>query len=90
MRPGVAGENCQKFCQVGSMLAHFSLLSASWTHFSRLAALVVAFGCFFDVLERSGGDLGALEAPFWRLLEAPRAYFSRLLCACVLCAVQML
>ena len=69
---------------VGAMLAHFSLLGASRTHFSHLAALVVALYCFFDTLERSGGDIGALEAPFSRLLEAPRTYFSRLLCACVL------
>ena len=38
--------------QLGTMLAHFSLLSASWAYFSRLAAFVAPFGRFFRDLGR--------------------------------------
>ena len=41
------------------MLAHFSLLSASWVHFSRLAAFVAPFGRFFRDLGRSSLDFEA-------------------------------
>ena len=41
------------------MLAHFSLLSGSWTHFSRLAAFVAPFGRFFRDLGRSSLDFEA-------------------------------
>ena len=53
-----------KFRQVGSMLAHFSLLSASWVHFSRLAAFVAPFGRFFRDLGRSSLDFGAPSWPY--------------------------
>ena len=44
------------------MLALFSLLSASWAHFSRLVAFVAPFGRFFGDLGRSSLDFGA---PSW-------------------------
>ena len=47
-----------KFRQVGSMLAHFSLSTASGVHFSRLAAFVAPFGRFFRDLGRSSLDFG--------------------------------
>ena len=73
--------------EVGSsslMLAHFSLLGASWT---RVLAFV-AFRCHaWPVLAR----LGALRARFWRVpggsgegFGAPVPYFSTFLHACTL------
>ena len=62
------------------MLALFSLLGASWAHFSRLAELVGVFGRFFCVLECFGHDFGASWAPFSWLLGPPRPHFSRLFC----------
>ena len=53
-----------KFRQVGSMLAHFSLLSGSWLHFSRLAAFVTPFGRFFRDLGRSSLDFGGPSWPY--------------------------
>ena len=50
------GRGRSKIRQVGSMLAHFSLLSAAWAHFSRLAAFVAPFGRFFRDLGRSSLD----------------------------------
>ena len=50
---------------VGTILALFSVLSASWAHFSRLAARVGAVGRFSCVLECSGHDFGAPKPPFW-------------------------
>ena len=41
---------------VGTILALFSLLSASWAHFSRLAAFVAPFGRFSRDLGRSSLD----------------------------------
>ena len=58
------GARRPKFRQVGSMLAHFSLLSASWVHFSRLAAFVAPFGRFFRDLGRSSLDFGAPSWPY--------------------------
>ena len=49
---------------VGSILALFSVLSASWAHFSRLAAFVAAFGRFFRDLGRSSLDFGAPSWPY--------------------------
>ena len=49
---------------VGTILAHFSLLSASWVHFSRLAAFVVPVGRFFHALGRSSLDFGAPSWPY--------------------------
>ena len=46
------------------MLAHFSLLSGSWVHFSRLAAFVAPFGRFFRDLGRSSLDFGAPSWPY--------------------------
>ena len=46
------------------MLAFFSVLSASWAHFSRLAAFVAAFGRFFRDLGRSSLDFGAPSWPY--------------------------
>ena len=62
------------------MLALFSLLGASWAHFSRLAELVGVFGRFFGVLECFGHDFGASWAPFSWLLGPPRPHFSRFFC----------
>ena len=51
------------------MLAHFSLLGASWENFSRLAAYVASFGRFFGVLARSGLDFGGFRVAPGRVLE---------------------
>ena len=83
-----AGRGRSKFSHVGAMLALFPLLGASWAHFSRLAALVVAFGCFFGVLECFGHDFDASWAAFSWPLGPPRPHFSRLL-ASVCALVQM-
>ena len=64
-----------KFRQVGSMLAHFSLLSASWVHFSRLAAFVAPFGRFFRDLGRSSIDFGASSWPYVGTHFAPDGIF---------------
>ena len=69
-----------KSCHVGAMLALFSLLGASWAHFSRLTARVGVFGRFFGVLKCFGHDFGASWAPFSWLLGRPRPHFSRLFC----------
>ena len=53
-----------KLRQVGSMLAHFSLLSAAWAHFSRLAAFVVPFVRFFRDVGRSSLDFGNPSWPY--------------------------
>ena len=50
--------------QLGTMLAHFSLLSGSWVHFLRLAAFVAPFGRFFHDLGRSSLDFGAPSWPY--------------------------
>ena len=44
---------------VGTKLALFSVLSASWAHFSRLAGFVAPFGRFFRDLGRSSLDFQA-------------------------------
>ena len=49
---------------VGTILVLFSLLSASWAHFSRLAPFVVSFGRFFRDLGRSSLDFGAPSWPY--------------------------
>ena len=49
---------------VGAISAHFSLLSASWVHFWRLAAFVAPFGRFFHDLGRSSLDFGAPSWPY--------------------------
>ena len=41
---------------VGTILGFFSVLSASWAHFSRLAGFVAPFGRFFRDLGRSSLD----------------------------------
>ena len=46
------------------MLAHFSLLSAAWAHFSRLAAFVVPFAHFFRDFGRSSLDFGNPSWPY--------------------------
>ena len=46
------------------MLAHFSLLSAAWAHFSRLAAFVVPFARFFRDLGRFSLDFGKPSWPY--------------------------
>ena len=46
------------------MLAFFSVLNASWVHFSRLAAFVAPFGRFFRDLGRSSLDFGAPSWPY--------------------------
>ena len=53
------------------MLAHFSLLSAAWAHFSRLAAFVVPFVIFFATL---GAPASILETQVGHML----AHFSLL------------
>ena len=60
------------------MLAHFSLLGASWALFLSLAAFLVAFGR----LGRSGLDFGGFWKAPGRVLEAPRLDFSMFLNAC--------
>ena len=78
-----------KFFHVGAMLALLSLLGASWAHFSRLAALVGAFGRFSCVLECSGHDFGASWAPFSWLLKRPWPHFSRFFCTtCVMAQLR--
>ena len=49
---------------VGTILVLFSVLSASWAHFSRLAAFVAPFGRFFRDLGRSSLDFGAPSWPY--------------------------
>ena len=49
---------------VGAISAHFSLLSASWVHFWRLAAFVAPVGRFFHDLGRSSLDFGAPSWPY--------------------------
>ena len=74
---------------VGAMLAHFSLLGASWVHFSRLAALVVAFPVFLGVLECSGHDFGASWAQFSWFLGPLKPHFPKPFCRiCVLAQVH--
>ena len=58
------GARRPKFRQVGSMLAHFSLLSAAWAHFSLLDAFVAPFGRLFRDLGRSSLDFGAPSWPY--------------------------
>ena len=45
-------------------MAFFSVLSASWAHFSRLAAFVAPLGRFFRALGRSSLDFGAPSWPY--------------------------
>ena len=47
----------------------FSLVGASWPHFARLAALVVALGRFRCVLGRSGLEFGGVLGPPGMVLE---------------------
>ena len=83
------GARRPKFRQVGSMLAHFSLLSASWVHFSRLAAFVAPFGRFFRDLGRSSLDFGTSWALFSWLLKRPWPHFSRFFCTtCVMAQMR--
>ena len=63
---------------------HFSLLGASWAHFERLAAFVVALGRFFDLPEPFGlefwrfwGGLGSIFGGFGEVLEVQNIDFSR-------------
>ena len=49
---------------VGTILALFSVLNASWAHFSRLAAFVAPLGRFFRALGRSSLDFGAPSWPY--------------------------
>ena len=63
---------------------YFSLLGASWPHFSHLAAFVVALGRFLYGLGRSGLNFrGFWEGP-GRVLKAPGRYFSKFFGACKL------
>ena len=62
------GQECPKprpsGAYVGAISAHFSLLSASWVHFWRLAAFVAPVGRFFHDLGRSSLDFGAPSWPY--------------------------
>ena len=60
------------------MLAHFSLLSAAWAHFSHLAAFVVPFACFFRDLGRSSLDFGAPSWPYLAHFSLLAAFFDML------------
>ena len=62
---------------VGAMLAHFSLLGASWLLFSRLAAFGDPSWSFFSRLGALGLDFGGVRGVPGRVLEAPRPYFPK-------------
>ena len=64
------------------MLAHFSLLGASWALFLCLAAFLVAFWRFLCVLGRLELDFGGFWVAQGRVLEGPGLDFSRFLNAC--------
>ena len=49
---------------VGTILAFFSILNASWEHFSHLAAFVASFVHLFRELGRSSLDFGAPSWPY--------------------------
>ena len=61
--------------QLGPCWHYFSLLGASWAHFARLAALVVALGLFLCVLGGSGLDFGGVWDAPGRALEVPGQHF---------------
>ena len=73
----VGGRRQVKIFHVGAMLALFSLLGASWAHFSRLAAFVASLGRFFRVLARSGLDFGGFRVAPGRVLKLQGLIFRR-------------
>ena len=81
MKAGALNREAQIF-YVGAMLAHFSLLGASWAHFLRLAAFVAFLGRFFRALGRSRVDFGRPRTSPESVLEPPGPYFASFLPAC--------
>ena len=67
------------------MLARFSLLSAAWAHFSRLAAFVVPWARFFRDLGRSSLDFGAPSWLYVGTFFALKRFFGAFFASCCIC-----